>query len=55
MTDNWLKACMLLLIAVSVGVLGALVATGHDTAITDGLLALTGAVGGLGLWERLKK
>jgi hypothetical protein len=53
--ENTLKACMLLLMAVTIGTLGALVATGHDSYITNGLLALSGAVGGLGVWERLKK
>jgi hypothetical protein len=55
MTDKWLKACMLGLLAVCVAVLGGCVIAGRDSAVTDGLLALTGAAGGLGLWERLKK
>lgn len=55
MSENTLKACMLGLLAVTIGTLGALVATNHDSAVTDGLMALCGAVGSLGMWERLKK
>lgn len=55
MNEYSLKACMLGLIAVVVISLSVLVATGHNSGVTDGLLAITGAAGGLGVWERLKK
>lgn len=55
MSENMLKACMLGLIAVTVAVLGACVITGHDSAVSDGLLAITGATGSLAVWERLRK
>jgi hypothetical protein len=55
MNEYSLKACMLGLMGITIMSLAACVATGHDSAVTDGLLALCGAVGSLGLWERLKK
>jgi len=55
MSETTLKACMLGLLAVTIATLGALVVTGHDSTVTDALLALSGAVGSLGMWERLKK
>ena len=55
MNDNGLRACMLGLYGLTIVCLSALVATGHNSVITDALLALCGGVGTLGLWERLKK
>jgi hypothetical protein len=54
-TDNSLRACMLGLYGLSIVCLSALVATGHNSVITDALMALCGGVGTLGLWERLKQ
>lgn len=45
----------LAVVAVSIGCLSALVIAGHDSLVTDALLALSGAVGGMGLWERLRE
>jgi len=55
MTEIHLKACMLGLMAVTIGVLGGCVISGHDNAVTDGMMVLVGAVGSLGVWDRLKK
>jgi hypothetical protein len=55
MNETALKSCMIALLAVVVICLSVLTATGHDSGVKDGLLAITGAVGGLGVWERLKK
>jgi hypothetical protein len=54
-TENTLKACFLGLMAVVVVSLAVLVALGKDSAVTDGLMAVCGATGALGVWERLKK
>jgi hypothetical protein len=41
--------------AVVVVVLGALVAVGRDSAITDGLLAVCGSITGIGVFQTVKK
>jgi hypothetical protein len=46
------KLGILGLMGVCVVVLGTLVALGHDSAITDALLAVCGGSGVLGLWTR---
>jgi hypothetical protein len=46
---------MIGLMAVTVICLAVLVAVGKDSAVTDGLLAVVGVVGGSSLWERLTK
>jgi len=55
MTEIHLKACMIGLLAITVMSLAACVATGHNNAVTDCLIAVCGGVGSLGVWERLKK
>jgi hypothetical protein len=55
MNETSLKACFLGLMAVVVVSLAVLVALGKDSAVTDGLMAVCGATGALGVWERLKK
>jgi hypothetical protein len=52
--ENTLKACFLGLLAVTIVVLGTLITLGHNSAITDSLLVVSGGVGTLGVWERLK-
>lgn len=54
MSDNTLRAAMLGLVGVTVVSLAVLVGLGHNSAVTDGLLAVCGGVGTLALWERLK-
>lgn len=34
-------------------VLGVCVALGHNSAVTDGLIAVSGSVAGIGLYERI--
>jgi len=46
---NWERCLVLIGQVVAVGVLGSLVALGHDTAVTDGLLAVCGSLAGIGL------
>jgi hypothetical protein len=55
MNETSLKACFLGLMAVVVVSLSTLVALGHNSAVTDGLIAICGGSGVLGVWERLKK
>lgn len=55
MAETTLKACMLGLLALTIATLGSLVALGHNSAVTDGLIAICGGSGVLGVWERLKK
>ena len=46
---------VLLLAQVAVAaILGACVIMGHDSAITDGLLAVCGSVAGVGVYEKIK-
>lgn len=40
--------------AITVIVLGTLVALGKDSAITDGLLAVSGSITGVGLLEKVR-
>jgi hypothetical protein len=40
--------------SVVVVVLGVCVILGHDSAITDGLLAVSGSVAGIGVFEKIK-
>lgn len=55
MSDNAVRTAMLALVGLTIAVLGSLVALGHNSAVTDGLLACCGGVGSLAIWERLKK
>ena len=55
MSDNAVKACMLGLMGFTIAILGGCVIAGHDSVITNGLMALVGAVSGLSIWDRLKK
>ncbi len=53
--DNTLKACLLATMGLTVAVLGALVALGHNSGIIMALIAVCGGSGVLGVWERLKR
>lgn len=55
MSDNALRACFLGLCGVTVVTLASLVALGHDSAVTDSLLAVCGGVTALTIWERLRR
>lgn len=46
---------MLLLQGLVVVVLGGCVMAGHNSAITDGLMAICGSVAGIGVYRQLKK
>ncbi len=55
MNDNVVKLGILGLMAVTVAVLGSLVALGHNSGIIMALIAVCGGSGVLGVWERLKR
>ncbi len=55
MSDNVVKLGILGLMAVTMAVLGLLVALGHNSGITMALIAVCGGSGVLGVWERLRK
>jgi len=55
MNENALKASMLGLLGVTIISLSACVIAGHNSAVTDLLIAICGGSGVLGVWERLKK
>lgn len=46
---------LLILQGVVVVVLGACVVAGHNSAITDALMAVSGSIAGIGVYEKLKK
>jgi hypothetical protein len=48
------QIAFLALMGVVVITLGTLVALGHDSSITYGLMTVCGGSGALGVWERLK-
>lgn len=50
---DWTKCLVLIGQMVCVAVLGSLVALGHDSTITDGLLAITGSVAGVGVYQAI--
>lgn len=52
---DWNKAVLIGAQCVVVVVLGVCVATGHNSAVTDGLLAVSGSVAGVGLFQTLSK
>jgi hypothetical protein len=51
---DWNRAVLLLSQVVVVIVLGTLVALGHDSAITDGLLITSGSVTGINAYSTVK-
>jgi hypothetical protein len=52
---DWNRNCLLLAQVVTVAVLGALVATGHNSLITDGLMVLVGSIAGTSVLEVVSK
>lgn len=51
---NWDKALVLAGQVAVLGVLGALVALGHNSGIYDGLLAISGSIAGVGLYQAVR-
>lgn len=51
---DWNRAVLLAAQCVVVVVLGVCVAAGHNSAITDGLLAVCGSIAGVGLFQAVK-
>ncbi len=51
---DWNKLVVIGAQCVVVVVLGVCVALGHDSYITDGLLAVSGSVAGVGLYSQFK-
>jgi outer membrane lipoprotein SlyB len=54
MTDVWIPRLLVIGQVVAMGVLGALVACGHDSAISDALLAIAGSLSGASLLSKVK-
>jgi hypothetical protein len=52
---DWNRAIVVIGQAVVVVVLGILVALGHDSAITDGLLIASGSLTGINIYSGVKK
>jgi len=52
---DWNRGALLMAQCVVVVVLGACVALGHDSVITDALLAVAGSIAGVGLFQVVKK
>jgi hypothetical protein len=52
---DWNRAVLLLSQVVVIIVLGTLVALGHDSAITDGLLITAGSVTGINAYSTIKR
>lgn len=48
---DWNKLVLLGAQCIVVAVLGALVLCGHNSAVTDGLLAVSGSVAGIGVYQ----
>jgi len=51
---DWNRLVIIGAQCVVVVVLGVCVAMGHDSAITDGLLAISGSLAGTGLYAQVK-
>jgi hypothetical protein len=52
---DWNKCAVLMAQCVVVVVLGVCVALGHNSAVTDGLLAVSGSVAGIGVIQAVSK
>lgn len=52
---DWNKCVIIGAQCVVVVVLGSLVAVGRDSAITDGLLAVSGSIAGTGVYQAITK
>jgi quinol-cytochrome oxidoreductase complex cytochrome b subunit len=53
-TMDWNRGALLLAQCVVVVVLGVCVAMGHNSVITDALLAVSGSIAGVGLFQTVK-
>lgn len=52
---DWNKFVLILAQCVVVVTLGVCVALGHDSAVTDGLLAISGSVAGIGVFQAVAR
>jgi hypothetical protein len=52
---DWNKFVLIAAQCVVVIVLGVCVAAGHDSAVTDGLLAISGSVAGVGVFQAVAR
>lgn len=52
---DWNRGALLAAQCLVVVVLAGLVSAGHDSAITDALLALCGSIAGIGAWQVVKR
>jgi hypothetical protein len=52
---DWNRLGLIVAQVVVVVVLGILVAVGRDSAITDGLMVVSGALAGTGIYSAIKK
>jgi len=52
---DWHKLAVLGAQCVVVAVLGVLVLCGHNSAVTDGLLAVSGSITGIGVYQTVRK
>jgi hypothetical protein len=52
---DWNKIVLIIAQCVVVATMGALVALGHDSAILDTLLAVSGSVAGIGVYQHITK
>lgn len=52
---DWNKAIMMIGQVAVICVLGSLVALGHNSAIQDGLIAVSGSLAGAGVIEKIRK
>lgn len=50
---DWNKCVVIMAQVVVIVTLGALVGLGHNSAVTDGLLAVCGSVAGIGVWKAI--
>jgi uncharacterized membrane protein YfcA len=52
---DWNRGILIIAETVAVAVLGACVALGHDSSVTDGLLAVVSLLTGQGVYVAVKK
>jgi high-affinity nickel permease len=52
---DWNKMVLIIAQCVVVVVLGVLVGLGYDSTITDGLLAVSGSMAGIGIFQTVSK
>lgn len=54
-TMDWNRAILIGAQCIVVVVLGVCVALGHNSSVTDGLLAVSGSMVGVGMYQAIKK